>query len=76
MTRICLLAGNELEAFRWAQSQNLERTQWFYPANINDLLFKKNFHVITLGTVGENTPPDVFEKIYNIALTRGKIGRY
>jgi hypothetical protein len=76
MTKLCILAGNELEAYRWAQSQNLSREQWFYPNSINELLFKKNFHVITVGSVGENSAPDVFEKLYQIALTRGKLGRF
>lgn len=76
MTRICLIAGNELEAYRWAKSQNLGKEQYFFPHSMNDLLFKSNFHVITVGTAGENTAPDVFEKLYNLALTRGRIGRF
>ena len=76
MTKLCIIAGNELEAYRWAQSQNLGKDQWFYPNSINELLFKKNFHVITVGSVGENSPPEVFEKLYNLALQRGKIGRF
>ena len=75
MTRICIIAGNELEAYRFAQSQNWDKTCWFYPHSLNDLSFKFNFHVITVGTAGENSPPDVFEKLYSLALKRGKIGR-
>ena len=76
MTRICIIAGNELEAYRFAQSQNWDKSCWFYPNSINELLFKKNFHVLVVGTAGENSAPDVFEKLYNLALVRGKIGRF
>jgi len=75
MTKICILAGNREEAYRYARSQNLEQDQWFYPNNPNDLLFKTNFHVIVVGTAGQNFPPTIFEKIYQLALERGKVGR-
>jgi hypothetical protein len=76
MTKICIIAGNELEAYRWAQSQNLDKNCWFYPYSLADLMFKSNFHVVTVGTAGENTPPETFEKLYSLALKRGKIGRF
>jgi len=75
MTQICLLAGNSEEAYRFARSQNLDNSQWFYPKEPNDLLFKHNFHVIVVGTAGNNVPPSLFEKIYQLALKRGAIGR-
>ena len=75
MTKICILAGNELEAYQWARSQNLEREQYFYPTNPNELLFKQNFHVIVIGTAGMNLPSSMFNKIYELALKRGRIGR-
>jgi hypothetical protein len=75
MTKLCLLAGNSEEAYRYSRLQNLEPEQWFYPKDINDLLFRTNFHVIVVGTAGMNTPASVFERIYQVALSRGKIGR-
>jgi hypothetical protein len=72
MTTICLIASNEEEAYRWARNQNLNKNQYFYPHSANDLLFHTNFHVIV---VGQNFSSPVFEKIYNLALERGKIGR-
>lgn len=75
MTKICLIAGNEYEAYQWARSQYLDKEQWFYPKNPNDLLFHSNFHVIVIGSAGMNFPSSVFEKIYRLALERGKIGR-
>jgi hypothetical protein len=75
MTKICILAGNSEEAYRFARLQNLEKDQYFYPNSPNDLLFQSNFHVIVCGTAGMNIPASMFEKIYNLALERGKIGR-
>lgn len=75
MTRICLIAGNSNEAYRFAHSQNLDKDQWFYPKDINDLLFRTNFHVLVVGSAGQNFPSSIFEKIYQLALERGKIDR-
>lgn len=75
MTRICLIAGNAEEAYRFARLQNLEPEQYFYPKDVNDLMFKTNFHVLVVGSAGFNFPPSIFEKIYHLALERGRIGR-
>ena len=75
MTKICIIAGNEEEAYRFARNQNLSKDQYFYPHNVNDLLFRTNFHVIVVGSAGFNIPSSMFEKIYNLALERGKIDR-
>ena len=75
MTKICLIAGDEQEAYRFARSQSLDRDQWFFPKSINDLLFKTNFHVLVVGTAGQNIPSQLFENIYQIALERGRVGR-
>lgn len=75
MTRICLIAGNDHEAYQFARNQGLETNQWFYPKSINELLFKTNFHVLVIGTAGQNIPSQLFEKIYQLALERGKIDR-
>jgi hypothetical protein len=75
MTKICLIAGNEEEAYRFARNQNLSKEQYFYPHSVNDLLFKTNFHVLVVGTAGQNMPSLLFEKIYQLALERGRIDR-
>jgi hypothetical protein len=75
MTKICLIAGNSEEAYRFARLQSLEPSQWFYPKSPDELLFKTNFHVIVVGTAGQNMPSNLFEKIYQLALQRGKIDR-
>lgn len=74
LTKICLIAGSEHEAYNWARNQNLEKDQWFYAGDKNDVIFKTNFHVIVIGTPGLYIPHQ-FEKLYRTALERGKIGR-
>jgi hypothetical protein len=73
---ICILAGNYLEAQRYADSQYWSQHEWFYPTDELDLMRKNNFHVLVIGTAGHNVPPRYFEKIYALARERGKIGRF
>jgi hypothetical protein len=75
MTKICLIAGNSEEALQFAKAQNIPRESWFYPKNINDLLFRTNFYTFVIGTAGQNIPSSIFEEIYQTALRRGRIGR-
>lgn len=72
---ICLLAGNQLEAERFATSQYWTRNEWFYPHDENDLRRRTNFHVLVIGSAGQNVPSSYFEKIYELAKRQGKIGR-
>jgi hypothetical protein len=73
MTKICVFAPSEDEANRWAKSQNLDREQYFFPHSTGEIKLKSNFHVIVIG-VG-NLSSTEFEKAYNLALERGKLGR-
>jgi len=75
MTKICLIAGNEEEALRYAKTQNIPRDCWFYPATVRDLLFRSNFYVLVVGTGGQNVSATAFETLYQLALQRGKIDR-
>lgn len=72
---ICLIAGNYDEAETFAAGQNLSAEEWFYPTDVNDISKRSNFHVLVIGTAGQNVPPSYFEKIYQLALKRGRIGR-
>jgi hypothetical protein len=72
---ICIIAGNFQEAKNWAYGQQLESNEWFYPHEPDILMRKTNFHVIVVGTAGVNVPPSYFERIFNLAKTRGRIGR-
>lgn len=72
---ICIIAGNEMEAEVWARGQQLAKSEWFYPRDVTDLYGKENFHVIVVGTAGQNVPSNYFEKILGIAQMRGRINR-
>lgn len=73
MTKICIFAPNEDEARKYAHSQNMESSQWFYPHSTGEIKLKSNFHVIVIG-VG-NISSFEFDKAYNLALECGKRGR-
>ncbi len=72
---ICIIAGNYLEATRWAHANELDADEWFYPQNTDDLVSRQNFHVLVVGTAGQNVPPLYFEKVFQLAKKRGKVGR-
>lgn len=70
---ICIIAGNYFEAETWASGQQLDRQEWFYPTDEQDLYARKDFHVIVIGTAGQNVHPAYFERIYQLAKIRGKM---
>jgi hypothetical protein len=70
---ICILAGNREEARRFAAGQFWESHEWFYPENIGDLFQHSNFHVLVVGTAGQNVSSTYFEKVYNLARQRGRM---
>lgn len=69
---ICILAGNYLEAKRWAEGQLLNEDEWFFPSDIDHLMGVKGFHVIVVGTAGMNVPPSYFEKVLSTAKEQGR----
>lgn len=75
MTRICIIAGNYDEAFTFAAGQSWNRQQWFYPRDEQDLANYSNFHVLVIGTAGQNVPLSWFNKFYDLAVRRGRIDR-
>ncbi len=72
---ICILAGNYFEAETWAHSQFLARNEWFYPRDETELRQRCNFHVLVVGSAGQNVPHSYFDRLYSLAQTRGRIGR-
>ncbi len=72
---ICIIAGNYDEAWIWARGQLLARNEWFYPESIKDLMERENFHVLVVGSAGQNVPIAYFERAYAVAQTRGRINR-
>lgn len=72
---ICIIAGNYFEAETWAKSQFLAKNEWFFPEDEEDLKYRSNFHVVIVGSAGQNVPPRYFDRILGLAQTRGRIGR-
>jgi hypothetical protein len=72
---ICIIAGDYLEAEKWAYGQELDSTEWFFPHEVEDLRRRENFHVVVVGTAGHNVPPSYFEKIFALAKQRGMVNR-
>lgn len=72
---ICLIAGNIDEAETFASAHELDASEWFFPKDENDLLYRHNFHVLVIGTAGQNLPPSWFERFYQLARERGRFGR-
>lgn len=72
---ICIIAGNYDEARTWAYGQHLTYDEWFYPADLDELKRRCNFHVVVVGTAGQNVSPGYFEKVFNLAQSRGRVDR-
>ena len=72
---ICIISGNYLEAKQYASAQHWSDSEWFYPTDVDELMQRNNFHVIVIGTAGQNVPPKYFEKVFQLAHQRGRIGR-
>ena len=70
-----LIAGNYLEAQRFAAAHDLEDNEWVCPIDISDIYRYTNFHVLVIGTAGQNVPNSYFERVYQLAKQRGRIGR-
>lgn len=71
---ICIIAGKYIHAERWASAQHLGDDEWFFPSSEYDLNGRENFHVVTLDTASE-IPPATFERLFRLALARGKQNR-
>lgn len=56
----------------WARGQGLSRDEWFFPVDEHQLMARANFHVIVVGTAGENVTSGYFERIYSLAKQRGR----
>lgn len=72
---ICIIAGNQKEAYQWARGQLLDNNEWFFPHDFHDLQKRTNYHVIVVGSAGQNVPSAYFERFLQMAKERGRIGR-
>ena len=71
---IYILAGNYASASKWAAAQMLSEEEWFCTLDLDELNSKQDFHVIVLETASE-LPPIVFERLFNLGQSRGRINR-
>lgn len=76
MTKLCIVSGNYEEARTWARSQELDDNSWFFPIDEDDLKQHTNFFVLVIGTAGHNVPVSYFNRFYELAQSRGRIGRF
>lgn len=72
---ICLIASSYENAKKFAASQHLEDNEWFWPNSTTNLLFKSNFHVITVIFGIEHMPNSKLNELFTTAQKRGRIGR-
>lgn len=70
---ILILAGNYLEAKRWADGQLLDESEWIYPTTTDQIRTMKNFHTLVVGTAGLNVHPSYFENVLKLAKERGRM---
>lgn len=71
---IYILAGSYNHAKKWASAQMLADDEWFCTLDLDDLKVKENFHVVVLETASE-LPPVVFERLFNLGQSRGRVNR-
>lgn len=71
---IFILAGAYSHAKKWAESQFLANDEWFYTLDLDELKSRENFHVVVLDSAAELSPM-FFEKVFNMAHTRGRMNR-
>lgn len=71
---ICIISPSYRQADKWAQTQNLASSEWFYLSDVSDVGSKINFHTIVIGEF-EQHKLQWFERVYRLAKTRGAIGR-
>lgn len=72
---ICLIASSYLNARKWAKSQHLEDSEWFYPNDVTDLYKKQNFHTIVVADGIEHASNTHINLLVTTAWKRGRIGR-
>jgi hypothetical protein len=68
---ICILAGNKLEAQRFAQTQEWDKSEWFCPLNKTEIMIHKKFHTLVIGTFWNSPVPAYAEDMYRLAKIYG-----
>lgn len=70
---ICLIAGTEQHARKWARSQNLREDEWFWPSTVFDVMRRKNFHTITVADGIDHLSNDQLNRLLTAAWENGKV---
>ena len=71
---IFIIAGSHKQAKQFAKTQMLRDDEWVSTLDLDELRQLSNFHVIVANSAQE-LEPSFFEKLFNLALQRGRIGR-
>lgn len=69
---ICLIAGTQRDAEKWARSQNLRADEWFYPNSVFDIYKKKHFHTILVHDGIDNLTNDQLNRLLTAAWDCGR----
>lgn len=69
---ICLIAGSQRHAERWARSQSLRAEEWFYPTNLFDIYRRKNFHTIIVHEGIDEISNDQLNRLLTAAWEHGR----
>jgi hypothetical protein len=68
---ICIIASSYKEAERWAAGQLLKPDEYFIPTDRQDIIARKDFHVIVVGD--GDIPNGYLNDMLNIAWKRGRM---
>lgn len=71
---ICIISPSYNKAEKWASSQGLASSEWFYYSDDSDVMRRQNFHTIVIGEFEEHKAY-WFEKAWRLAKMRGAINR-
>jgi hypothetical protein len=72
---ICLIASSYINARKWAASQHLKDSEWFYPDDAAALFTKSNFHVIVVEYGLEHVSNAHLNQMITLAQKQGAIDR-
>lgn len=71
---ICLISPTYYKAEKFAISQGLASSEWFYYTDDADVMNRTNFHTLVVGEFEDHKLP-WFEKAWRLAKMRGAINR-
>lgn len=72
---ICLIASSYINARKWAASQHLNDSEWFWPKDVTDLFQRTNFHTIVVEYGLEHVSNSQINRMLEVAWKQGKLNR-